>query len=310
MGAVLAVIGTVLKWIGILLLWILGILLGILLLVLILLAIPIRVRAEGEYKEKQLDARLRADYLGALVRLTADIEKNRLRWQLKICGRSVGQAPDDEKAEEKAEEKPEKEPEAQKSEQVSQEQTEQRQTAAQTAIPSPTDQPSKEEKEEKTEPSSAQAEEIKPISPISPIGPGRLEGLWEKIGGQLAKAERIWYEYKSYPRKHEILQAVWKAIRRFLHSLRLRDSVLRIRYGLENPADTGYITAVSAIVGQYFDNRGCRFELEPEFREPCLEVQGKLRLHINILQCAWIGCALVLNHDVRRLIMYILHRKK
>ena len=205
---------------------------------------------------------------------------------------------------------PEKEPEAQKSEQVSQEQTEQRQTAAQTAIPSPTDQPSKEEKEEKTEPSSAQAEEIKPISPISPIGPGRLEGLWEKIGGQLAKAERIWYEYKSYPRKHEILQAVWKAIRRFLHSLRLRDSVLRIRYGLENPADTGYITAVSAIVGQYFDNRGCRFELEPEFQEPCLEVQGKLRLHIDILQCAWIGCALVLNHDVRRLIMYILHRKK
>ena len=105
MGAVLAVIGTILKWIGILLLWILGILLGILLLLLILLAIPIRVRADGEYKEKQLEARLQADYLGALVRLTADIEKSRLRWQLKICGRRIGQTPDDGKAEEKVEEK-------------------------------------------------------------------------------------------------------------------------------------------------------------------------------------------------------------
>ena len=310
MGAVLAVIGTILKWIGILLLWILGILLGILLLVLILLAIPIRVRAEGEYKEKQLDARLRADYLGALVKLTADIEKNQLRWQLKICGRSVGQATGGGEAEEKAEEKPGKEPETPKNELISQERTEQRQTAEKKAIPSPTEQPAEAEKEEKTEAASAQTEEIQPISPITPIGPGRLEGLWEKVGGLLAKAERIWYEYKSYPRKHEIVQAVWKAVRRLLHSLRLRDSVLRIRYGLENPADTGYITAVSAIVGQYFDNRGCRFELEPEFQEPCLEVQGKLRLHINILQCAWIGCALVLNHDVRRLILYILHRKK
>ncbi len=310
MGAVLAVIGTVLKWIGILLLWILGILLGILLLLLILLAIPIRVRAEGEYKEKQLDARLQADYLGALVRLTADIEKSRLRWQLKICGRRIGQAPDDGKAEEKVEEKTGNEPETPKSEPISQERTEERQTAPTKAIPSTTDQPSKVEKEEKAESSPAQTEEIQPISPISPIGPGRLEGLWEKIGGMLAKTERIWYEYKSYPRKHEILQAVWKAVRRFLHSLRLRDSVLRIRYGLENPADTGYITAIGAIVGQYFDNRGCRFELEPEFQEPCLEVQGKLRLHINILQCAWIGCVLVLNQDVRRLIIYILHRKK
>lgn len=321
MGAVLAVIGTVLKWIGIILLWILGILLGILLLVLVLLAVPIRIRVRGEYRKDNIEADIRASYLLRLIQVKAYFKENALAWQLLVAGRRFAGS---QKKPDEAAEEPETEPDEAV---LTEEEVEDKVTQAEKKVVEPVEEAvesveeavKSEEPVEKTvkseksvEKTAAPEDEIPKWARdcMKPIGPSRWDKLWESIGARLAQVTDLWNEYKAYPNKREIVLALKLFLKRVLHSLRLRDTRLRMVLGLEDPGMMGCLMGVVSMVGQFCTIRGCYLEVEPDFEESRIEVAGQLCMHIHILSLIWITLRLALNRYVFRLIRYVLHRKK
>lgn len=309
MGAVMAVIGTILKWIGIVLLWILGILLGLLVLFLVLLAVPFRVQAQGEYQKDRIRLDAEVTYLFRLVRLKAMVRDQAVAWQLRIAfWRIAGsEAPPAEAAQE-----PEKEPdEAVFTEDEAQQKVTQEVKKAERIVEEPLKEAAQPLKEA-AQTIENREEEIPrwARSCMKPVGWNAWERFWENIGSMMAKVSALWNEYQQYPNKHEIRMAIQKYLRKLLHSLRLRNSVIHLRYGFEDPSLTGLLLGGASMAGQFLTGRGCRIELEPDFQNQVLEVNGQVRLHICILAIGFLTLRLALYRYVRRLILYILHRDR
>lgn len=309
MGAVIAVVGTILKWIAIVLLWIVGILLGLLLLVLALLAVPVRVSAQGEYRKQRVRLDAEMTYLFRLVRIKIMLRDQAVAWQMKVARWRIAgsEAPPAQAAEE-----PQEEPDEAV---FTEEEAEQKITGEAYKAQEILEEPLKEALHplrEAEEEHQAEEEEIPSWarSCMKPIGSNAWERCWEKVGQMTARAQALWSEYQSYPNKHEIRRALQKYLSRLLHSLRLRNSVITVRYGFKDPALTGLLLGGVSMAGQFVGGRGCRLELEPDFQQTVLEGEVRLRLHIRILAIAFMTLRFALSRYVRRLILYLLRRDK
>lgn len=309
MEAVLGVLGSILLFIGTVLLWILGILLGILLLILLILAIPIRVRVQGQLGPDVREGKGEITYFFRLLKGSAYFKDNALAWKLTLAGKRLAGS---EAPVEEAVHSPEEEPDDgifTEEEVVSRMETEKSQAEekvkqmAEEILPQPEPKRPREEAPETEEiPEWVQ----KGLRPIRPIG----SNVWERLGARLAQAESLWIQFQAYPYKPQIWHALRKAGGKLLHSMRLRRSHIHLHFGWHDPAYTGLTMGAASMIGQFLSHSGCHIELEPDFERACLEAGGKLEFQVRILYILWIGLCLLGNRYVREMLLLVLRKVK
>lgn len=111
-----------------------------------------------------------------------------------------------------------------------------------------------------------------------------------------------WGAIRQAPFRRRVLRFagdVWAAIHK-------RDVVLRMRVGLDDPADTGRLwAAIGPVSGALASVNSVAIEVEPEFRDETLELAGRGRIRIVPLQLLYLAGGLCLSpsiwHGVRAL---------
>lgn len=94
-----------------------------------------------------------------------------------------------------------------------------------------------------------------------------------------------------------------KTIFRVLHHILPRHLSGYAHYGMEDPATTGYITALLA---SFYPAYGRSFHVDADFQEQCLEGQAEGKGHIQLGFFLWILITLLLKKEVRKIIRLFL----
>ncbi|MBR0410002.1 MAG: DUF2953 domain-containing protein [Eubacterium sp.] len=127
---------------------------------------------------------------------------------------------------------------------------------------------------------------------LSDINPGRkLTGAMEKLKGLRSSYE----EYHLGP----VISRLWQAVRKLLSHILPRKLKGWMRFGFDDPAVTGYVTAFAA---SFYPLYGKRFRLQPDFQEKCFEAdchgKGLVRPVFLLYLIVW----LLLDKNIRDLI--------
>lgn len=127
---------------------------------------------------------------------------------------------------------------------------------------------------------------------LSDINPGRkLTGAMEKLKGLRSSYE----EYHMGP----VISRLWQAVRKLLSHILPRKLKGWMRFGFDDPAVTGYVTAFAA---SFYTLYGKRFRLQPDFQEKCFEAdclgKGLVRPVFLLYLIVW----LLLDKNIRDLI--------
>lgn len=127
---------------------------------------------------------------------------------------------------------------------------------------------------------------------LSDINPGRkLTGAMEKLKGLRSSYE----EYHLGP----VISRLWQAVRKLFSHILPRKLKGWMRFGFDDPAVTGYVTAFAA---SFYPLYGKRFRLQPDFQEKCFEAdclgKGLVRPVFLLYLIVW----LLLDKNIRDLI--------
>ena len=127
---------------------------------------------------------------------------------------------------------------------------------------------------------------------LSGINPGqKLSGAMEKLKGLRSSYE----EYHMGP----VISRLWQAVRKLLSHILPRKLRGWMRFGFDDPAVTGYVTAFAA---SFYPLYGKRFRLQPDFQEKCFEAdclgKGLVRPVFLLYLIVW----LLLDKNIRDLI--------
>lgn len=89
---------------------------------------------------------------------------------------------------------------------------------------------------------------------------------------------------------------IMRFIKGLLHAAHARELYLRLRIGLDDPADTGRLWGVlGPAAGIAADLRCAEVRIEPEFTDPVLEVEGHGKFHLIPLQFIGLAAAFVVS---------------
>ena len=335
----MSIVWTILKIIGILLLVLLGFLLAVILLVLF---VPIRYRAQGEYRE-DIAATARVTWLLHLLSVHVAFAEKTFSYQVKVCGirllpkKEKAGAPESAEAAGQADEAAEnvKGTEAGTPEAVAGTGTEVLETAAEnvtetvaevpagtsetaagTAAETGTDTPTAapeavsdaaEADAGKTEAAESTAEKKSLPEKLRVL----VEGLLEKLRAVCAKIKDIrkqigWYrELLDREETKRSVRLVWGELKKMLKHIRPRKLYADFHIGTGDPASTGQVLALH---GMLYPLLGEHVRLVPDFEEKHIEGEFQLKGHITI--CMLLICTLrvILNKEIRQLIQRL--RKK
>lgn len=124
-------------------------------------------------------------------------------------------------------------------------------------------------------------------------------GIWTTFGKKAEAARNAWNEYHGERLLDFAKQVIIKILRHVLPR-KLRG---HIRFGFDDPAVTGIVTGMAAML---YPRYGDTFSLEPDFQERCFEAdcQGKGRIHPGFF--LYIGVIALRNRDVRMLVKKVL----
>ncbi|MDO5146753.1 MAG: DUF2953 domain-containing protein [Eubacteriales bacterium] len=112
--------------------------------------------------------------------------------------------------------------------------------------------------------------------------------------------EKMKYIYREY-HGEQLLSFIKKSIFNLIKHILPRRLKGRVRFGLNDPAQTGMLTGLAAMwYPKYHDT----FSLEPDFQESCLEADctGRGRIHPGYF--VYILITVLLNRDIRRLFLH------
>ena len=123
----------------------------------------------------------------------------------------------------------------------------------------------------------------------------RHRNLWVTFQDKIQAARTLWQEYHGEQLLDFAKQVIIKILRHVLPR-RLRG---HIRFGFDDPAVTGIVTGMAAIL---YPRYGEAFSLEPDFQEQCFEAdcRGRGRIHPGFF--LYIGVIILKNRDVRTFI--------
>ncbi len=91
-------------------------------------------------------------------------------------------------------------------------------------------------------------------------------------------------------RQKAFRRRVWRFVRDLIGSVRVRQLRLRLRWGLDDPADTGRLWAVAGPLALMLPWRGADLQIRPDFEQAVLDwdVQGRLLF----VPLQWVGLVL------------------
>lgn len=298
----------------------------LLLLLLLLLIMPICYRFELKKEDAPFFARGRVSYFLRALLFDAGYEDETFYYRLRIFGKEVlskeykeesasEEPPAGEQKEESAEgakEKPETKPEDSeaKKEEARENIKEQQQIHEEEALKEKAKEEAlKEDKKEtqkekdKKEPLEESFEEEKEPKP----------SVFDKINELLNKVEKLEKKKEKLKRKYEALGGeelvakLWLAVKKLMGHILPRKIKGYMRFGLDDPAVTGYITAFLA---PFYPVYGRNFSLEPDFSKETFaadcEGSGKIFIIYIIYLIIW----LLLDKNVRKLIRFLWRGKK
>jgi hypothetical protein len=95
--------------------------------------------------------------------------------------------------------------------------------------------------------------------------------------------------------------AAGRLMRRLLAAISMRDCALNVRFGLDDPADTGIVLGAAApamsLLGAWSGNR---FSAEADFNEEILEVNGQMTIRIYPIRIVGASAMFLLSPPVLR----------
>ena len=108
----------------------------------------------------------------------------------------------------------------------------------------------------------------------------------------------------SYLREQELISAVWVKLQVFLLRIRPRKLSGHLKFGLSNPADTGQILGVIAMVPLFYQTE---LQIEPDFEAEDNYVQGQVYVkgHICCIHLVILIIRLLRDEKIRTLIRTI-----
>ncbi len=96
--------------------------------------------------------------------------------------------------------------------------------------------------------------------------------------------------WRALWRQKAFRRRVWRFVRDLIGSLRVRQLRLHLRWGLDDPADTGRLWAVAGPLALMLPWRGADLQIRPDFEQAVLDwdVQGRLLF----VPLQWVGLVL------------------
>lgn len=127
----------------------------------------------------------------------------------------------------------------------------------------------------------------------------RIENIYDSVAEKLENIYNKWVKLKSIiddERVRRTVSYLLKKVGKLLKHVLPRRIKGTFDYGFEDPAVTGYITA---LCGALYGRLGDVFTFGPDFEEKKLEGDASFRGRIRLGYIAVIGLAVVLNRDCR-----------
>lgn len=132
----------------------------------------------------------------------------------------------------------------------------------------------------------------------------KAENLKNKAADLRNKSEDLKKTYDDY-HGEALIRKAFKLLKKILKHVLPRKLTGYIRFGLDDPADTGYLTGLAAA---FYPVYGKHFSLEPDFREKCFEADCRGSGRIRIMFFLYLVIWLLLDKNVRKLIGYLLRK--
>ena len=131
----------------------------------------------------------------------------------------------------------------------------------------------------------------------------KLKAAHEKTGSILDKVKTVLAVIR-YLREQELISAVWVKLQVFLLHIRPRKLSGNLKFGLSNPADTGQILGVIAMVPLFYQTE---LQIEPDFEAEDNYIQGQLSVkgHICCIHLVILSIRLLRDEKIRTLIRTI-----
>lgn len=299
---------TILKILGIILLWILGILL---LLLLIILLAPINYSGKVSYVDTP-EVHVKVGWL-LFIRVPVDFVNMKLSYAAKVFGIKVyprgkggdkGDSDEEDAADEKAEsvtsdedeskakkaesEKNGEKAETKKTEKSSEEVGKDKKDAGK-ADDKESLASDEEDSEEDTKPKEKLTDKLVRIAE-------RLIGIWDNTEKALYDEEKkinLFFRRKTTKNSFEWLK---KALFKLAKHILPRKLSGELEFGLDDPAVTGYITALASL---FYDVYAENFELTPNFEEKIIKGKVEFKGHIILGYVAVIALRLYLRKQFR-----------
>ena len=107
-----------------------------------------------------------------------------------------------------------------------------------------------------------------------------------------------------YLREQELISAVWVKLQVFLLHIRPRKLSGHLKFGLSNPADTGQVLGVIAMVPLFYQTE---LQIEPDFEAENNYIQGQVYVkgHICCIHLVILIIRLLRDEKIRTLIRRI-----
>lgn len=131
----------------------------------------------------------------------------------------------------------------------------------------------------------------------------KLKAVHEKAGSILDKVKTVLAVIR-YLREQELISAVWGKLQVFLLHIRPRKLSGNLKFGLSNPADTGQILGVIAMVPIFYQTE---LQIEPDFGAEDNYIQGQVYVkgHICCIHLVILIIRLLRDEKIRTLIRTI-----
>ena len=131
----------------------------------------------------------------------------------------------------------------------------------------------------------------------------KLKAAHGKAGSILDKIKTVLAVIR-YLREQELISAVWVKLQVFLLHIRPRKLSGNLRFGLSNPADTGQILGVIAMVPLFYQTE---LQIEPDFEAEDNYIQGQVYVkgHICCIHLVILIIRLLRDEKIRTLIRTI-----
>ena len=131
----------------------------------------------------------------------------------------------------------------------------------------------------------------------------KLKAAHEKTGSILDKVKTVLAVIR-YLREQELISAVWVKLQVFLLHIRPRKLSGNLKFGLSNPADTGQILGVIAMVPLFYQTE---LQIEPDFEAEDNYIQGQVYVkgHICCIHLVILIIRLLRDEKIRTLIRTI-----